>query len=149
MVVFRLEQQGSGRPFPVMAPVNPVSYVIKRQYDESFVVKNTFFKRRMAAAKNLYRKDLLGHYGCVNAIEFSARGEYLVSGTHSTFILERFLGEETIIRGIVSRLGPCQTAYSLHTQNNTKASTCFVSLKNKQNRIAILFSPVDNAITTV
>ncbi len=28
----------------------------------------------------LYKKDLLSHYGCVNAIEFSNNGQYLVSG---------------------------------------------------------------------
>ncbi|KAF0031165.1 hypothetical protein F2P81_015720 [Scophthalmus maximus] len=36
----------------------------------------------MAGCTSLYKKDMLGHFGCVNAIEFSNNGgEWLVSGT--------------------------------------------------------------------
>ncbi|XP_077296815.1 DDB1- and CUL4-associated factor 5 [Arctopsyche grandis] len=35
---------------------------------------------RLLAARSLYRRDLLCHYGCVNAIEFSAQGHLLLSG---------------------------------------------------------------------
>lgn len=37
-------------------------------------------RQRFASAKNLYRKDLFSHFGCVNAIEFSRNGEWLLSG---------------------------------------------------------------------
>lgn len=36
--------------------------------------------RRFEFGKSLYSKDLFAHYGCVNAIEFSNDGEWLVSG---------------------------------------------------------------------
>lgn len=38
------------------------------------------YRRRYQIAKNLYKKDLVGHYGCVNAIEFSHGGQFLASG---------------------------------------------------------------------
>lgn len=38
-------------------------------------------------AQNLFRKDLYSHYGCVNAIEFSHDGEWLVSGGDDRRIL--------------------------------------------------------------
>lgn len=34
-----------------------------------------------------YRKDLVAHYGCVNAVEFSNNGQFLVSGV---FFWENF-----------------------------------------------------------
>lgn len=60
--------------------INPLYYIIQRQYKDS-IIKNKLFSERFANARNLYRKDLLAHYGCVNAIEFSEDGEYLISGT--------------------------------------------------------------------
>ncbi|XP_073465838.1 DDB1- and CUL4-associated factor 5 [Aquarana catesbeiana] len=45
------------------------------------VLKEDFQRRRLQACRNLYKKDLLGHFGCVNAIEFSNHGGHLlVSG---------------------------------------------------------------------
>ncbi|XP_042203243.1 DDB1- and CUL4-associated factor 5-like isoform X2 [Homarus americanus] len=44
------------------------------------VASASFLSRRLDASKNLYRKDLYAHYGCVNAIEFSREGDLLVSG---------------------------------------------------------------------
>ncbi|XP_070775938.1 DDB1- and CUL4-associated factor 5 isoform X1 [Enoplosus armatus] len=44
-------------------------------------MKEEFQRRRMAGCTSLYKKDMLGHFGCVNAIEFSNNGgEWLVSG---------------------------------------------------------------------
>lgn len=59
--------------------INPLCYVVQRQYDDKNI-KNKLFSERLNIAKNLYRKDLLAHYGCVNAIEFSENGEFLISG---------------------------------------------------------------------
>lgn len=42
--------------------------------------KLKIFKDRLAISKNLYKHDLVSHYGCVNAIEFSTEGNYLTSG---------------------------------------------------------------------
>ncbi|MEE6491833.1 hypothetical protein FKM82_016395 [Ascaphus truei] len=45
------------------------------------LLKEDFQRRRLQACSNLYNKDLLGHFGCVNAIEFSNNGGHmLVSG---------------------------------------------------------------------
>ncbi|XP_053641546.1 DDB1- and CUL4-associated factor 5 isoform X3 [Cherax quadricarinatus] len=44
------------------------------------VASSSFLSRRLDTSKNLYRKDLYAHYGCVNAIEFSKEGDLLVSG---------------------------------------------------------------------
>lgn len=60
--------------------LNPINYVIYGQYDANFRIKDTFFKRRLTYAKNLYCHNLNSHYGCVNAIEFSNEGELLISG---------------------------------------------------------------------
>lgn len=59
---------------------NPLPYVYKREYGDISNIKSNFFNKRLAVAKNLYRRDLLCHFGCVNAIEFSSNGELLVSG---------------------------------------------------------------------
>ncbi|XP_060650606.1 DDB1- and CUL4-associated factor 5 [Drosophila nasuta] len=40
----------------------------------------SIFRQRLHAAENLYQRNLAGHYGCVNALEFSHGGEYLASG---------------------------------------------------------------------
>jgi len=37
----------------------------------------------------LYKRDLLAHYGCVNAVEFSNNGEFLVSGLFPLFSIEK------------------------------------------------------------
>lgn len=45
-----------------------------------------FQRRRLRGCRNLYKKDLLGHFGCVNAIEFSNNGgQWLVSGKSTPF----------------------------------------------------------------
>ncbi|CAH0551033.1 unnamed protein product [Brassicogethes aeneus] len=62
------------------AAMNPLRYIINRQYNDCVKIKNKLFNERLAKARNLYRKDLYAHYGCVNAIEFSDEGELLVSG---------------------------------------------------------------------
>lgn len=59
---------------------NPITYINKRQYGLLSNIKTELFVRRLNAAKNLYRKDLVCHFGCVNAIEFSCNGELLISG---------------------------------------------------------------------
>lgn len=43
-------------------------------------VKNDLFSGLVSRSLSLYRKDLLAHYGCVNAVEFSEDGSVFVSG---------------------------------------------------------------------
>lgn len=64
--------------------INPLHYIVHRQYRDNVFIKNKLFNERLSKARNLYRKDLLAHYGCVNAIEFSKDGEYLISGKSYT-----------------------------------------------------------------
>ncbi|CAH1117192.1 unnamed protein product [Phaedon cochleariae] len=60
--------------------INPVRYLTERQYSDNIFIKNNLFSARFANARNLFRKDLVSHYGCVNAVEFSVDGEFIVSG---------------------------------------------------------------------
>jgi hypothetical protein len=61
--------------------------------------RGSLFRNRLENAKNLYKKDLLSHFGCVNAIEFDQKGEFLISGECkniiSTFCL--FLGKTFLL----------------------------------------------------
>jgi len=57
-----------------------LSYVLARQIDDKVDYCRGLINARFDNSENLYRKDLLSHYGCVNAIEFSNQGDLLVSG---------------------------------------------------------------------
>ncbi|XP_041969396.1 DDB1- and CUL4-associated factor 5 [Aricia agestis] len=59
--------------------VSPLPFVTYREYGLKDP-KSELFDKRLDAAKNLYRRDLICHFGCVNAIEFSNDGELLISG---------------------------------------------------------------------
>lgn len=51
-----------------------------QQNGHSSLLKS-YMSARFEASHDLYRTDLRGHYGCVNAIEFSnLGGEFVVSG---------------------------------------------------------------------
>ncbi|XP_076013855.1 DDB1- and CUL4-associated factor 5 [Genypterus blacodes] len=58
-----------------------VGFLSRRELTGQPLMKDEFQRRRLAGCTNLFRKDMLGHFGCVNAIEFSNNGgEWLVSG---------------------------------------------------------------------
>ncbi|XP_061897248.1 DDB1- and CUL4-associated factor 5 [Entelurus aequoreus] len=58
-----------------------VGFLSRREMTGQPLMKEEFQRRRMAGCTSLYKKDMLGHFGCVNAIEFSNNGgEWLVSG---------------------------------------------------------------------
>lgn len=45
------------------------------------IVHKSYMSDQFARSSGLYHHDLLGHFGCVNAIEFSSNGgEFIVSG---------------------------------------------------------------------
>lgn len=45
------------------------------------IVHKTYMSDHFARSSGLYHQDLQGHFGCVNAIEFSSNGgEFIVSG---------------------------------------------------------------------
>uniref|UniRef100_A0A672SIY2 DDB1- and CUL4-associated factor 5-like n=1 Tax=Sinocyclocheilus grahami TaxID=75366 RepID=A0A672SIY2_SINGR len=58
-----------------------VGFLSRRAIDGQPRLKEDFQRRRLAGCSSLYNKDMLGHFGCVNAIEFSNNGgQWLVSG---------------------------------------------------------------------
>ncbi|XP_077477972.1 alpha-actinin-1 isoform X6 [Stigmatopora argus] len=58
-----------------------VGFLSRRGLTGQPLMKDEFQRRRLSGCTNLYKKDLLGHFGCVNAIEFSNNGgDWLVSG---------------------------------------------------------------------
>lgn len=60
---------------------NPIIHLLNRQIGNNiFHFRRNLFRERLANARNLYRKNLIAHYGCVNAIEFSRVGDLLISG---------------------------------------------------------------------
>lgn len=62
--------------------ININNFLTKRQNGllETDTFRANLFTRRLSVAKNLYKNDIVCHYGCVNAIEFSNEGKYLISG---------------------------------------------------------------------
>lgn len=45
-------------------------------------IKKNLFDDWSRTAHSLYKKDLLAHYGCVNAVEFADNGQFFVSGEY-------------------------------------------------------------------
>ncbi|XP_055551183.1 DDB1- and CUL4-associated factor 5 [Wyeomyia smithii] len=69
------------RQLPKQHQPNVLGHLVSRQLGDNVQnFSNNLFHERLRIAKNLYKKDLVSHYGCVNAIEFSQEGELLVSG---------------------------------------------------------------------
>lgn len=63
-------------------------YLQNRQHgDKRYDFRAKLFTERLNLAKNLHKRDLVAHYGCVNAIEFSKEGQYLISGKNVLFHL--------------------------------------------------------------
>ncbi|XP_032691163.1 DDB1- and CUL4-associated factor 5 [Odontomachus brunneus] len=75
-----------------------LSYVVARQIDDKVDYCKSLMNARFENSENLYRKDLLSHYGCVNAIEFSNQGDLLVSGGDDRRVL--LWKVEQAIRGV-------------------------------------------------
>lgn len=61
-----------------------VQLLMQRQIGNNiYNFRRKLFRERLASARNLYCKNLVSHYGCVNAIEFSTLGDLLISGKFS------------------------------------------------------------------
>lgn len=71
---------GEGKIMDYPSECSALSYVLARQIDDKVNYCRSLVDARFENSENLYRKDLLSHYGCVNAIEFSNQGDLLVSG---------------------------------------------------------------------
>ena len=59
---------------------NILDLIHKRQSGTRTRVEDIFIRGKWMNDKNLYKKDLLSHFGCVNAVEFSDDGDLMVSG---------------------------------------------------------------------
>ena len=54
---------------------------------DALLLRRRFASDRLAHSSTLYKKNLVGHFGCVNAIEFSNNGgDYLASGMWYTLL---------------------------------------------------------------
>ncbi|XP_016979826.1 DDB1- and CUL4-associated factor 5 [Drosophila rhopaloa] len=73
---------------------------------------SAIFRERLTAAENLYQRNLTGHYGCVNALEFSQGGQFLASGGDDKRVLLW-----NIDREVVSRLGKPRSMNETHASN--------------------------------
>ncbi|KAH8246910.1 hypothetical protein KR032_003074 [Drosophila birchii] len=70
------------------------------------------FRQRLSAAENLYQRNLTGHYGCVNALEFSQGGQFLASGGDDKRVLLWNVDHE-----VVSQLGKPRSMNEKHASN--------------------------------
>jgi len=70
----------SSAPFSIVRGIADRSYFAGRR--RSVFFPDALLSSRVESAKCLYRRDLRAHYGCVNAIEFSAGdGHMIASGS--------------------------------------------------------------------
>lgn len=78
---------GHRRP-PQKGP-NLVPHLLRRQSgDQVLGFRRRLCRERLGMATSLYKRDLVAHFGCVNAIEFSGDGELLVSGEYPNVVLQ-------------------------------------------------------------
>ncbi|KAG5672715.1 hypothetical protein PVAND_002817 [Polypedilum vanderplanki] len=66
-----------------MSNTSSIIYNVRNRENGLFAssnFQNHLFSSRLSISKNLFKRDLVSHYGCVNAIEFSHDGNYLISG---------------------------------------------------------------------
>ncbi|KAL7301518.1 hypothetical protein TKK_0005952 [Trichogramma kaykai] len=65
---------------PDKSSFNTAKFVFNRQFNNKTNHQNLIMDARLHYSKNLFKKNLYSHYGCVNAVEFSKDGELLISG---------------------------------------------------------------------
>lgn len=71
---------------PKVFDLNMLNFLANRSINHRYDDYKNLTKQLFDTAKDLYKKDLTAHYGCVNAIEFSSDGNLLFSGLYC-FIL--------------------------------------------------------------
>ncbi|XP_033639278.1 DDB1- and CUL4-associated factor 5-like [Asterias rubens] len=71
-----------------MASLSLTGFINERAVTGNPLLCNRLFRDRVCKAKSLYNRNLVGHFGCVNAIEFSNKGgQFLASGGDDRRIL--------------------------------------------------------------
>ena len=84
----------NGSPLSVLRLLDERSCFAGRR--RSTFLPNALINSRVLTSRCLYRRDLRAHYGCVNAIEFSARdGHMIASGSE---LINKF-GARVTFRG--------------------------------------------------
>ena len=82
-------------PWQTSCTLGVLHYVYHRHYKDNTFLRERLMRDRFSMAKTLTRKHLKGHFGCVNAIEFSNDGGgQIVSGEHeapSSLLLPSFI----------------------------------------------------------
>ncbi|XP_049877972.1 DDB1- and CUL4-associated factor 5 [Pectinophora gossypiella] len=78
---------------------SPIPYLTNRELGLLPDLRAQFFNNRLNVARNLFRRDLVCHFGCVNAIEFSSNGELLVSGGDDRRVMLWPFGQSILDRG--------------------------------------------------
>jgi len=63
-----------------MVEGNLMSMVARERLGLGHRPREIYIKERWRSAQNLNSMDLISHYGCVNAVEFDGKGDWLVSG---------------------------------------------------------------------
>lgn len=74
-MAMRREKRSSNVPWH-----NPLRYITARAESVTWSPHHWLIRERLLVGKSLYRRDLKAHYGCVNAIEFSNDGLFILSG---------------------------------------------------------------------
>lgn len=69
--------------------INVIDYLLKRATSGHQDDSKHYANKLLDDSKDLYKKDLTAHFGCVNAIEFSGDGNLLFSG--KKFYIFKFL----------------------------------------------------------
>jgi len=70
-------------------PRSTLEFLFSRSYcDSSHALTDRYLDDRLAMARgSLFKRDLVGHFGCVNAIEFSNMGgRWIASGVTMNII---------------------------------------------------------------
>lgn len=78
------------KPRSKLVTSNPIGYLFNREYSDSPYTIKQALSSRLNTAKSLHTKNLLAHFGCVNAIEFSNGGELLASGMFKLYYIKNY-----------------------------------------------------------
>ncbi|PSN32328.1 hypothetical protein C0J52_17634 [Blattella germanica] len=131
----------------VPSPANPLGYLVKREYNDKLYINKQLLRERLYSARNLYRKDLLAHYGCVNAIEFSNKGELLASGGDDRRVL--IWNVEQAVHGVnkpaAMRAQHISNIFCLGFDSTNKPF-CLASYTSAFH--AVMFNPIESRILT-
>jgi len=89
---------GKGSLLSVVRGVGDRSYFAGRR--RSMFFPDALMNSRMESANGLYRRDLRAHYGCVNAIEFSAGDGHMIASGCELLTLCGLIGQKNHREGL-------------------------------------------------